>query len=188
MIASIANELYYKGKVANGLKDALGPAIEFPPIAFIDIENDREKYSKKKEGIEEFILRLYQHLVHEIGVEDATVVLLTMCNSLSKRLDKSQEASLLSLISDNEINEYNVLAVDGMKGREADVVLLWCAADREANFAKDVLRLCTALTRAKRHLVLIGRFASLSKNLLWSKVLKKVKAVGEVISSQLINI
>jgi superfamily I DNA and/or RNA helicase len=81
------------------------------------------------------------------------------------------------------IEEVDLDRPECMRGAEVDVVILWCTTSKEMDVARDSMRLSVALTRARKHLILIGRCNRLSKNLLWSRLIKEAKKAARVIPS-----
>jgi len=115
------------------------------------------------------------------------VKIITLCKSFINIIDKSQENLLLNFVREARIEGIDISNVDKVKGIEVDIVIVWCSISKEMNYASDSMNLSIALSRAKKHLILVGRYNTLSKNLLWNKLINKAKTTAKVISSKLID-
>lgn len=76
-----------------------------------------------------------------------------------------------------------VRTVDGFQGRESEVVLLSCVRANERGaigFAADARRVCVAITRARRGLIVLGDRATLGADPLWRAWLQWADKVGSV--------
>ena len=61
--------------------------------------------------------------------------------------------------------------MDAFQGGEKDVIILSTVRTSESQFMDNQPRVNVALTRAKRHLIILGNRNVFSMNELWSKVL-----------------
>ena len=52
----------------------------------------------------------------------------------------------------------DVNTVDGFQGQECDIIIMSCVRSQKIGFLSDRQRLCVALTRAKRSLIMCGNF------------------------------
>lgn len=52
----------------------------------------------------------------------------------------------------------DVNTVDSFQGQECDVIIMSCVRSQKIGFLSDRQRLCVALTRAKRSLIMCGNF------------------------------
>ena len=64
-----------------------------------------------------------------------------------------------------------ISTVDAFQGGEKDVIILSTVRSSESQFMDNQPRVNVALTRAKRHLIILGNRNVFSMNELWSKVL-----------------
>ncbi len=77
--------------------------------------------------------------------------------------------------------DIQVDTIDGFQGQEKDVIcisLVRSNTTNEIGFLKDFRRLNVALTRAKKKLIVIGDFATLSSNELYADFIKHVEEKG----------
>ena len=74
-----------------------------------------------------------------------------------------------------EEGQVDVLTVDSMQGREADVVILSCVRNgKSIGFLGERKRLNVAISRAREMLYIVGDWATLSEHgsLAWKRVLR----------------
>lgn len=74
-----------------------------------------------------------------------------------------------------EIKAVQVSTVDAFQGAEKEIIVLSCVRTRQMGFIDSEKRMNVALTRAKRHLLIVGNLACLSKNRLWGRVIHHCK-------------
>lgn len=70
-----------------------------------------------------------------------------------------------------------VSTVDAFQGAEKEIVVLSCVRTRQTGFTDSEKRMNVALTRAKRHLLIVGNLACLSKNRLYERVINHCKGI-----------
>ncbi|XP_019355638.1 protein ZGRF1 isoform X2 [Alligator mississippiensis] len=71
----------------------------------------------------------------------------------------------------HEIRAVQVSTVDAFQGAEKEIIVLSCVRTRQVGFIDSGKRMNVALTRAKRHLLIIGNLGCLNKNKLWGRVI-----------------
>ncbi|XP_017790018.1 PREDICTED: probable helicase senataxin [Habropoda laboriosa] len=69
-----------------------------------------------------------------------------------------------------------VNTVDGFQGQERDVVIMSCVRSQKIGFLSDKQRLCVALTRAKRSLIICGNFNVFMRDPMWNSLLQDAKS------------
>lgn len=74
-----------------------------------------------------------------------------------------------------EIKAVQVSTVDAFQGAEKEIIVLSCVRTRQIGFIDSEKRTNVALTRAKRHLLIVGNLACLSRNRLWGRVIHHCK-------------
>lgn len=65
-----------------------------------------------------------------------------------------------------------VSTVDAFQGAEKEVVVLSCVRTRQVGFIDSEQRVNVALTRGRRHLLIVGHLACLRRNRLWGRVIQ----------------
>ena len=62
------------------------------------------------------------------------------------------------------LKDVQVSTVDAFQGAEKDIIVLGCVRSRSLGFIEDCRRLNVAITRARRHLIVVGKESLLRKN------------------------
>lgn len=65
-----------------------------------------------------------------------------------------------------------VSTVDAFQGAEKEIIILSCVRTRQVGFIDSEKRMNVALTRGRRHLLIVGNLACLRKNQLWGRVIQ----------------
>lgn len=68
--------------------------------------------------------------------------------------------------------------MDAFQGAEKEIIILSCVRTRQMGFIDSERRMNVALTRAKRHLLIVGHLGCLSRNRLWGRVIQHCKGTG----------
>lgn len=71
--------------------------------------------------------------------------------------------------------------VDAFQGAERDIIILGCVRTRNLGFIEDCRRLNVAITRARRHLIVLGKETLLRRNIHWKYIIEKAKNKDEKI-------
>ncbi|KAM6071977.1 5'-3' DNA helicase ZGRF1 isoform 2-T2 [Theristicus caerulescens] len=175
-ISAVANELFYEGNLIDGVsaKDRT-PLLEWlPTLCFYSVngveqvERDNSFYNMAEVH---FTVKLIQSLIAS-GIEGSAIGVIT--------LYKSQMCKIQNLLTDVrseafEIKAVQVSTVDAFQGAEKEIVVLSCVRTRQIGFIDSEKRMNVALTRAKRHLLIVGNLACLSRNRLWGRVVQHCK-------------
>lgn len=157
----------------NYLKKILDPK---NPIIFLDTSRSEKKFERKKLGsfskenpFEVEIVKKILKLLFKIGVKKEFIGIITPYEDQLELLKKEL----------GEIVEINT--VDAYQGREKEVIIIsFVRSSREKilGFLKDLRRLNTAITRAKRKLICIGDAETLSSNQTYKKLLNFIREKG----------
>ncbi|XP_027650780.2 protein ZGRF1 isoform X2 [Falco peregrinus] len=175
-ISAIANELFYEGNLIDGVSEKdRSPLLDWlPTLCFYNvngveqIERDNSFYNMAEVH---FAVKLIQALVAS-GIKGSAIGLIT--------LYKSQMCKTQNLLSDIhseafELKAVQVSTVDAFQGAEKEIIVLSCVRTRQIGFIDSEKRMNVALTRAKRHLLIVGNLACLSRNRLWGRVIHHCK-------------
>ncbi|XP_056212147.1 protein ZGRF1 isoform X8 [Falco biarmicus] len=175
-ISAIANELFYEGNLIDGVSEKdRSPLLDWlPTLCFYNvngveqIERDNSFYNMAEVH---FAVKLIQALVAS-GIKGSAIGLIT--------LYKSQMCKTQNLVSDIhseafELKAVQVSTVDAFQGAEKEIIVLSCVRTRQIGFIDSEKRMNVALTRAKRHLLIVGNLACLSRNRLWGRVIHHCK-------------
>uniref|UniRef100_A0A663MJW4 5'-3' DNA helicase ZGRF1 n=2 Tax=Athene cunicularia TaxID=194338 RepID=A0A663MJW4_ATHCN len=177
-ISAIANELFYEGNLTDGVSEQdRSPLVDWlPTLCFYSvngveqIERDNSFYNMAEVH---FTVKLIQSLVAS-GIEGSAVGVIT--------LYKSQMCKIQNLLSGIyseafEVKAVQVSTVDAFQGAEKEIIVLSCVRTRQIGFIDSEKRMNVALTRAKRHLLIVGNLACLSRNRLWGRVIHHCKGL-----------
>ncbi|KAM6206407.1 5'-3' DNA helicase ZGRF1 [Sarcoramphus papa] len=175
-ISAIANELFYEGNLIDGVSEKdRSPLLDWlPTLCFYSvngveqIERDNSFYNMAEVH---FTVKLIQSLIAS-GIEGSAIGVIT--------LYKSQMCKIQNLLSGVhseafETKAVQVSTVDAFQGAEKEIIVLSCVRTRQIGFIDSEKRMNVALTRAKRHLLIVGNLACLSRNRLWGQVIHHCK-------------
>ncbi|XP_074760014.1 5'-3' DNA helicase ZGRF1 [Athene noctua] len=177
-ISAIANELFYEGNLTDGVSEQdRSPLLDWlPTLCFYSvngveqIERDNSFYNMAEVH---FTVKLIQCLVAS-GIEGSAVGVITLYKSQMCKIQ-----NLLSGIHSEafEVKAVQVSTVDAFQGAEKEIIVLSCVRTRQIGFIDSEKRMNVALTRAKRHLLIVGNLACLSRNRLWGRVIHHCKGL-----------
>ncbi len=158
---------------------AAGESAAALPLLFIDtagcgLEEVREEESESKANDGEVeIAAAHVEALLACGVRPAEIAVITPYNAQVERLRRRLSESYPDLEIDT---------VDGFQGREKEAVVISLVRsnpDGEVGFLKDDRRLNVALTRARRHLAIVGDSATVSSHPFLARLLEHFEANGE---------
>ncbi|KFO94828.1 Uncharacterized protein C4orf21, partial [Buceros rhinoceros silvestris] len=175
-ISAVANELFYEGHLIDGVsEEERRPLLDWlPTLCFYSVtgveqtERDNSFYNLAEVH---FTVKLLQALLAS-GVDGSAIGVITLYKSQMSKIQNS-----LSSVSSEAFNvrAVQVSTVDAFQGAEKEVVVLSCVRTRQMGFIDSEKRMNVALTRAKRHLLVVGSLACLSRNRLWGRVIRHCK-------------
>lgn len=172
-ISAIANDLFYEGSLVNGISEReRSPVLEWlPTLCFYNVtgaEQVERENSFVNVAEATFTLKLIQSLMAS-GVESCMIGVIT--------LYKSQMYKICNLLSAVDVGHPDVKAVqvstvDAFQGAEKEITILSCVRTRQVGFIDSEKRMNVALTRGRRHLLIVGSLSCLRKNRLWGRVIQ----------------
>ncbi|XP_075607076.1 5'-3' DNA helicase ZGRF1 isoform X2 [Balearica regulorum gibbericeps] len=175
-ISAIANELFYEGHLIDGVSEEdRSPVLDWlPTLCFYNVhgveqtERDNSFYNVAEVH---FTVKLIQALIAS-GIEGSAIGVITLYKAQMSKIQ-----NLLSGVHSEafEIKAVQVSTVDAFQGAEKEIIVLSCVRTRQIGFIDSEKRTNVALTRAKRHLLIVGSLACLSKNRLWGRVIHHCK-------------
>ncbi|XP_030919703.1 protein ZGRF1 isoform X3 [Geospiza fortis] len=171
-LSAIANKLFYGGHLIDGISQGdRAPLLEWlPTLCFYSvhgmeqIERDNSFYNMAEAH---FTVKLIQSLIAS-GIEGADIGVITLYKSQMFKIQ-----NLLSGVHSEafEVKPVQVSTVDAFQGAEREIIVLSCVRTRHFGFIDSERRMNVALTRAKRHLLIVGSLPCLSRNRLWGRVI-----------------
>jgi predicted DNA helicase len=148
-------------------------------ICFLDTSKSEEKFERKRLGstskenpFEVEIIKSILEKMFKIGIKKEWIGVITPYDDQLDLLRKSL----------GELVEINT--VDGFQGREKEIILISfvrSSKEKILGFLTDLRRLNTAITRAKRKLILVGDSETLKSNLVYKKLLEFIAKKGVLI-------
>nr|XP_055241166.1 protein ZGRF1 isoform X4 [Gorilla gorilla gorilla]XP_055241167.1 protein ZGRF1 isoform X4 [Gorilla gorilla gorilla] len=172
-ISAIANDLFYKGALMNGVTEIeRSPLLEWlPTLCFYNVKGlEQIERDNSFHNVAEatFTLKLIQSLIAS-GIAGSMIGVITLYKSQMYKL-----CHLLSAVDFHhpDIKTVQVSTVDAFQGAEKEIIILSCVRTRHVGFIDSEKRMNVALTRGKRHLLIVGNLACLRKNRLWGRVIQ----------------
>uniref|UniRef100_A0A8C2T7C4 5'-3' DNA helicase ZGRF1 n=1 Tax=Coturnix japonica TaxID=93934 RepID=A0A8C2T7C4_COTJA len=175
-ISAIANELFYEGNLIDGVSEKeRSPLLDWlPTLCFYSvsgleqIERDNSFYNMAEVH---FTVKLIQSLIAS-DIDGSAVGVITFY--------KSQMYKIQNLLRNVHSEAFpmkavQVSTVDAFQGAEKEIIILSCVRTRQTGFTDSEKRMNVALTRAKRHLLIVGNLTCLSKNRLYERVINHCK-------------
>ena len=113
-------------------------------------------------------------------------------------LYKSQASLIERLLNtDKTLSSVQVSTVDAFQGAEKDVIILTVCRTDQLGFSVSPKRLNVAITRAKRHLIVLGHPGLLKTNPLWREIIQPayemkdsggIQNCSKIVSSSILDI
>ncbi|CAH2300748.1 ZGRF1 isoform X1, partial [Pelobates cultripes] len=172
-ISSVANELFYEGRLLNGLSEEdRKPLLDWlPTLCFYNANgNEMVEGSNSFHNVEEanFTVKLIQSLLAS-GIQGTMIGVITLYKAQMYKV--CTLLSTAALCDPMEVKAVQVSTVDAFQGAEKEVIILSCVRSKQVGFIDSEKRMNVALTRGKRHLLIVGNLACLRKNTLWEHVI-----------------
>ncbi|XP_029419718.1 protein ZGRF1 isoform X3 [Nannospalax galili] len=179
-ISAIANDLFYEGSLINGISEReRSPLLEWlPTLCFYNVmgveqvERDNSFHNVAEAA---FTLKLIQSLIAS-GIAGSMIGVITLYRSQMYKF-----CHLLHAVDFDhpDIKTVQVSTVDAFQGAEKEIIILSCVRTRQVGFIDSEERMNVALTRGRRHLLIVGNLACLRKNRLWGRVIQHCEGRGD---------
>ncbi|KAM9330477.1 5'-3' DNA helicase ZGRF1 [Gastrophryne carolinensis] len=172
VISAVVNNLFYEGYLLNGVsqEDRIPLLDWLPTLCFYNAcGTEQVEGNNSFHNVEEasFTVKLIQSLIAS-GIEGSMIGVITLYKS-----QMSKVCSLLASASQCDPAQMRVVqvsTVDAFQGAEKEIIILSCVRTRQVGFIDSEKRMTVALTRGKRHLLIVGNLACLRRNKLWEQV------------------
>ncbi|XP_008110295.2 LOW QUALITY PROTEIN: 5'-3' DNA helicase ZGRF1 [Anolis carolinensis] len=172
-ISAIANDLFYEGNLLNGISEKdRSPLIDWLPTlcfynvnGFEQMERDNSFHNMAEAF---FIVKLIQSMIAS-GAEGSMIGVITLYKSQMSKI-----CNLLGAVQSDAslIKAVQVSTVDAFQGAEKEIIILSCVRTKQVGFIDSEKRVNVALTRGKRHLLIVGNLNCLRKNKVWGSVIQ----------------
>ncbi|XP_058859011.1 protein ZGRF1-like isoform X3 [Acipenser ruthenus] len=172
-ISAIANKLFYDGALIDGITDSdRSPLLDWlPTVCFYSVKGTEQIQNDGSfHNIEEavFTLKLIQSLIAS-GIEGSMIGVITLYKSQMYKLSNLLHSD--TYCDHSEVKHVQVSTVDAFQGAEKEIIVLSCVRTKQVGFIDSEKRMNVALTRGKRHLLIVGNLHCLRKNKLWERVI-----------------
>jgi superfamily I DNA and/or RNA helicase len=183
-IMSFPSEQMYEGRLrahphvaSRTLKELLSdPSLDAPPVLFLDTAGKgfeeaaaSNDFSLSNEGEAELVSARALALL-SLGLPASSLAII------------APYAAQVALLRERlEVPELEIDTVDAFQGREKEAVLVSLTRSngrQELGFLKDLRRINVALTRAKRHLFLVGDSGTLGAHPFYARLIEHIQKAG----------
>ncbi|KAJ4462048.1 putative RNA helicase nonsense mRNA reducing factor [Paratrimastix pyriformis] len=200
LISNMANELFYCGLLSNGVTAADRPPLiaGLPPVLFVNCTQTREVSDQMGSFINMGEAEVIAGLVHALAQQLESLPAPTGCSIGVIAPYRAQVALLKKLIAERfmlpmptapnapipasiaaaGLLDIHVSTVDAFQGNEKDLIIMSTCRTHRLGFIVSPPRLNVSITRARRHLIIVGHAALLSENPLWQETLSRIRATG----------
>lgn len=181
-LSAICNELFYEGRLRDGVSAEDRPPLhaDLPTLRFFDVVNGQERRTpdgsfdnaREVDVVCEIVGWLAER---KVSPADIGVVCLYKAQALavSDALRQGRAGEALPVSSTAAIL---VSTVDAFQGGEREVILLTCVRSAHVGFVDSSKRTNVALSRAKRHLFIVGHGSMLGGNATWRTVIEHCRS------------
>ncbi|KAM6441283.1 5'-3' DNA helicase ZGRF1 isoform 1-T2 [Liasis olivaceus] len=173
VIAAISNELFYEGIMLNGISETdRSPLMDWlPTLCFYNVNGSEQietdnSFHNMAESF--FVVKLIQSLIAS-GIDGSVIGVITLYKSQMSKIRNLLGAVHMDAV---QIKTVQVSTVDAFQGAEKEIIVLSCVRTRQVGFIDSEKRVNVALTRGKRHLLIVGNLNCLRKNKLWGRVIQ----------------
>ncbi|KAL8206933.1 UNVERIFIED_CONTAM: Protein zgrf1 [Gekko kuhli] len=172
-ISAISNNLFYEGDLLDGVSEMdRNPLVDWlPTLCFYNINGSEQmerdnSFHNMTESF--FTVKLIQSLIAS-GIEGSMIGVITLYKSQMSKI-----CNLLAAVDTDasQIKAVQVSTVDAFQGAEKEIIVLSCVRTRQVGFIDSETRVNVALTRGKRHLLIVGNLNCLRKSKLWESVIQ----------------
>lgn len=161
VIGQLANQLFYNNQLQHGtiykVSDMLVP--EWPPILLYNcngIEKKCQSGSYINQSEVNYVQRVVDYLIKTKHIESTAIGIISLYTSQVKMLE--------SVINDNsnnnkrtDNNKIMISTVDAFQGDEKEIIIVSTVRSQDLGFIINQQRINVCITRAKQHLVIVGK-------------------------------
>ncbi|XP_077156694.1 5'-3' DNA helicase ZGRF1 isoform X8 [Paroedura picta] len=172
-ISAISNNLFYDGNLLDGVSEMERNSLIdwLPALCFYNVngleqmERDNSFHNMAESF---FTVKLIQSLIAS-GIKGSLIGVITLYKSQMSKI-----CNLLAAVDADasQIKAVQVSTVDAFQGAEKEIIVLSCVRTRQVGFIDSEARVNVALTRGKRHLLIVGNLSCLRKSKLWGSVIQ----------------
>jgi hypothetical protein len=174
-LSALPNALFYGGRLKNGVSEAeRAPlAARMPTLCFVHVTSGQEQRagdgSFSNSGEVAVIWTLLEWLDRS-GVEGQQVGVVCLYKAQADAVRSALQEHAAQRLRHLSASSILVSTVDAFQGGERDVVLVSTVRTHAVGFIDSAERTNVALSRARRHLFVLGNASILRRNALWGRV------------------
>lgn len=177
-IGSAASDLFYSGCLINGsTQDARSALIKgIPPLLFVDTDGSRESMQENGSYVNSEEARFCSWLVASViskGLDSSQIGVIcaykAQVDAIQNALEGAETQARCSL------SGVQVSTVDAFQGGEKDIIVVSSCRTESLGFLKSHNRMNVAITRARRHLILVGCGRTLPTHGMWKELIDRAK-------------
>ncbi|CAK4641619.1 unnamed protein product [Aphanomyces euteiches] len=162
-MATVVSALFYNGRVTTA-PSVVEARSRSKPLRFIHVDGEEE--NKNFSFFNRHEIERVVEIVKEERLRHCHLSIDVIC------FHKPQSQYMQSALAQEGL-KVDVITVDAMQGREADVVVLSCVrTDNKIGFLSNPNRLNVAISRAKEALYIVGHLPTLRSSTLWQPLLR----------------
>lgn len=177
-ISSWPNKFFYGGK----LKTAVERDDTFPfyPYRILNLNSNQNDNNSNNEEAD-FVANIVYCMLTSANLDNwesciSCGILTPYNNQKSMILTKIHEKIFSLPENIKKKVKIDVNTVDGFQGQECDIIIMSCVRSQKIGFLSDRQRLCVALTRAKRSLIMCGNFNIFMRYPMWNSLISDAKS------------
>ncbi|KAG2186618.1 hypothetical protein INT44_002842, partial [Umbelopsis vinacea] len=191
-ISRLSNNLFYERRLIDGMREIDRPPLfaELPHVCFVNTNGTEMKRPGTQSYHNDMEVRVATQVVQalvRLGISPIDIGVISLYKEQADKIEHH-----LKSMSQSVFGSVQVSTVDAFQGAEKQVIVLCTVRTNPSNFIDNPQRINVALSRAKSHMIILGKQDVLSMNQLWSCILKLTKGKSHVYacleSAQLLNL
>lgn len=168
-ISRLSNELFYDSRLRDGAgvgqkRSSLLPSLG--PLAFVRVEGGQETKSGNGSFKNDAEIALITKIVAGLMMDNQVTA--EQIGVIS--LYKGQSELISSTLKSSGITGVQAATVDSFQGSEKEVIIVSTVRSTSSSFLEDPRRVNVALTRAKRHLIILACDGMANGSKLWRQI------------------
>ncbi|KAI8054468.1 P-loop containing nucleoside triphosphate hydrolase protein [Syncephalis plumigaleata] len=179
-IAAISNDLVYRNCLINGVTPAQRDPIldQLSTLAFIDVPGEECQASRSGSLYNEMEVTIIVQTVRQLlqsGVAAQDIGVISLYKAQVERIESrlGLHDCLTNKSTGSNKGALQVSTVDAFQGAEREIIILSCVRTKYIGFLSNLRRINVAFTRAKRHLLVMGRSNLLSTHRIWRQFIEQ---------------
>ncbi|KAJ2828779.1 hypothetical protein GGI24_002306 [Coemansia furcata] len=140
-----------------------------PPLAFLDTAGQEKQHGKSQSFFNKGEIDMAVQLVRRLllgGVEAESIGVIALYKTQADMLQEQLCGQL------GQRNRVQVSTVDAYQGSEREIIIISCVRTEKIGFIANPNRVNVALSRARRHCLVLGARKLLETNSMWRRILE----------------